>query len=427
MKQEHWTEQLREKLNGYQEPAPEGLWDDIEAALDGGTTVVRPRTASPWRRWSVAAAVVLLLAGGSLLLWHREEANEADTTATAQLTQQPVHSSPAVQSEPAITTAAPDVTNEAQTAVATTTTKEEKTVATTSYEEQTTIAPTTTHEAPMQVAPTTTEEDVLVASATTTEEVQTATAPAATETKTAKTEPTDNPLQYVWETADAVVSHSKRQMLVAALYAGDGLADRSNVDYVQMNHSLAQKYAMLNNINASRAMEPIWLTGYEEREYHERPFTIGLQVRYPLTRRLSLTSGLAYTRLKSQFTKVMKGSEVEQEQVLHDVGLPLGLQYQLLQFGHLIIYASADGQLDWNVSARMRVNGRQTDARRDRCQWSLGGSVGLSYALTPHVGLYVEPGIRHYLDNGSNIRNYFKDRPTNISLQVGVQLNVGSK
>lgn len=279
----------------------------------------------------------------------------------------------------------------------------------------------------MQVAPTTTEEDVLVALATTTEEVQTATAPAATETKTAKTEPTDNPLQYVWETADAVVSHSKRQMLVAALYAGDGLADRSNVDYVQMNHSLAQKYAMLNNINASRAMEPIWLTGYEEREYHERPFTIGLQVRYPLTRRLSLTSGLAYTRLKSQFTKVMKGSEVEQEQVLHDVGLPLGLQYQLLQFGHLIIYASADGQLDWNVSARMRVNGRQTDARRDRCQWSLGGSVGLSYALTPHVGLYVEPGIRHYLDNGSNIRNYFKDRPTNFSLQVGVQLNVGSK
>lgn len=404
MKQEHWTEQLREKLNGYQEPAPEGLWDDIEAALDGGTTVVRPRTASPWRRWSVAAAVVLLLAGGSLLLWHREEANEADTTATAQLDQQPVHS-PAVQDELAATTAAPDVTNEAQTAV----------------------APTTTHEAPVQVAPTTTEEDVLVASATTTEEVQTATAPAATETKTAKTEPTDNPLQYVWETADAVVSHSKRQMLVAALYAGDGLADRSNVDYVQMNHSLAQKYAMLNNINASRAMEPIWLTGYEEREYHERPFTIGLQVRYPLTRRLSLTSGLAYTRLKSQFTKVMKGSEVEQEQVLHDVGLPLGLQYQLLQFGHLIIYASVDGQLDWNVSARMRVNGRQTDVRRDRCQWSLGGSVGLSYALTPHVGLYVEPGIRHYLDNGSNIRNYFKDRPTNISLQVGVQLNVGSK
>lgn len=404
MKQEHWTEQLREKLNGYQKPAPEGLWDDIEAALDGGTTVVRPRTASPWRRWSVAAAVVLLLAGGSLLLWHREEANEADTTATAQLDQQPVHS-PAVQDELAATTAAPDVTNEAQTAV----------------------APTTTHEAPVQVAPTTTEEDVLVASATTTEEVQTATAPAATETKTAKTEPTDNPLQYVWETADAVVSHSKRQMLVAALYAGDGLADRSNVDYVQMNHSLAQKYAMLNNINASRAMEPIWLTGYEEREYHERPFTIGLQVRYPLTRRLSLTSGLAYTRLKSQFTKVMKGSEVEQEQVLHDVGLPLGLQYQLLQFGHLIIYASVDGQLDWNVSARMRVNGRQTDVRRDRCQWSLGGSVGLSYALTPHVGLYVEPGIRHYLDNGSNIRNYFKDRPTNISLQVGVQLNVGSK
>jgi len=33
MKQD-WTNQLRDKMAGYEEPAPEGLWDEIEKSLD---------------------------------------------------------------------------------------------------------------------------------------------------------------------------------------------------------------------------------------------------------------------------------------------------------------------------------------------------------------------------------------------------------
>jgi invasion protein IalB len=43
------------------------------------------------------------------------------------------------------------------------------------------------------------------------------------------------------------------------------------------------------------------------------------------------------------------------------------------------------------------------------------------------LGLYVEPGIRYYMDNGSAVRNYFKDKPTNVTLQMGLQLNIGNK
>ena len=35
---------------------------------------------------------------------------------------------------------------------------------------------------------------------------------------------------------------------------------------------------------------------------------------------------------------------------------------------------------------------------------------------------YIEPGIKYYFDNGSNIRNYFKYRPTNFNLQIGIRL-----
>ena len=85
MKQEQWTEQLREKLSGYQEAVPDGLWGDIEAALDEAPVKRRPVVA--WRRWSAAAAIILLLAGGSLLLWNREETKMTESAEMADVLQ----------------------------------------------------------------------------------------------------------------------------------------------------------------------------------------------------------------------------------------------------------------------------------------------------------------------------------------------------
>ena len=413
MKQEQWTEQLREKLSGYQEAVPDGLWGDIEAALDEAPVKRRPVVA--WRRWSAAAAIILLLAGGSLLLWNREEAKMAESAEMADVLQTQTEAVQTKTSETAETSepVAPLL------AAATPKVQKQKTMAEPAVLEQEEPIASIQDEqlssqgqdlAQQNEEPLTQEEATVSAFAV--------------EQKADKKDVLPQPTELF---PSVEMKRATRQPLVAALYAGDGLGDRNDVDRVQMSHDMAQKYAMLNGGGASRAAEPIWLADYEERENHERPFAIGMQLRYPLSERLSLTSGLVYTRLKSEFTKVMKGSEVEQEQMLHYVGVPLGVQYNLLQFGHLNIYSSAGGQLDWNVSARMRVKGREADIERDRCQWSLSGSIGLSYAITPALGLYVEPGIRYYMDNGSAVRNYFKDKPTNVTLQMGLQLNIGNK
>ena len=220
--------------------------------------------------------------------------------------------------------------------------------------------------------------------------------------------------------------HDSRQLL-AALFVGNGQNNRDDIARVQMSDAMAQKYNAMNAIAASRSDAPIWLANYEEREHHERPFVIGLQLCYPLNDRLSLNSGIVYTRLKSEFTKLMKGNEVEQQQLLHYIGVPLGLQYRFLQFGPLSVYASAGGQVDWNVAARMGINGSQFDIDKDLMQWSLNGGLGVSYDVTPHVALFVEPGVKYYIDNDSPVQNYFKDKPTNFSLQIGLQLNLGRK
>ena len=242
---------------------------------------------------------------------------------------------------------------------------------------------------------------------------------------------TFTPRQPVPQPRETFTPSTKRSRdshrLTAALYVGNGQYNGDDIARVQMSPNMAQKYYAVSAVSGVRSEEPIWLADYEERAHHERPFTLGLQLRYPLTERLSLTSGVVYTRQKSTFTKLMKGTEVEQQQRLHYIGLPLGLQYRLLQMGPLHVYAAAGAQADWNVSARMGVNGMQADIRRDRLQWSLNGALGVACSLTPHVSLFAEPGIRHYFDNGSPLQNYFKDKPTSLSLRVGVQLNVGTK
>ncbi len=62
---------------------------------------------------------------------------------------------------------------------------------------------------------------------------------------------------------------------------------------------------------------------------------------------------------------------------------------------------------------------------KDRPQWSLTGAIGVAYDVLPQLGIYLEPGVRYYLDNGSQVQNFFKDQPFSWSLQFGVRLNIG--
>ena len=58
MKSNDWTSQLNQRLADHQEPAPEGLWDRIEAQLDADIpqqpAIVPVSHRSTLRRWMAA-------------------------------------------------------------------------------------------------------------------------------------------------------------------------------------------------------------------------------------------------------------------------------------------------------------------------------------------------------------------------------------
>ena len=41
------------------------------------------------------------------------------------------------------------------------------------------------------------------------------------------------------------------------------------------------------------------------------------------------------------------------------------------------------------------------------------------------IGIYAEPGLSYFPDNGSRLQNYFKDKPITLNLQLGLRMNIG--
>jgi hypothetical protein len=230
--------------------------------------------------------------------------------------------------------------------------------------------------------------------------------------------PQVHPLLSAEPKANSHVEHhqQKPMRLTMGLFAQGNTNDMNNKNAVMMNPQLMHRVA------ASRA----FLLDYEEQESHNQPISFGLTVGYPLNTWLSLSSGLVYTKLNSTFTTQMPNHQIQRHQKLHYIGMPLNLQAHLLQWHGISLYLTAGAQADWNIKAESNTDRVNQVMDKDRMQWSIGGSLGLAYHIIPQLSLYAEPGIRHYIDNGSTINNYFKDKPTSFNLQLGLRFDLNS-
>ena len=158
---------------------------------------------------------------------------------------------------------------------------------------------------------------------------------------------------------------------------------------------------------------------------HHAPVSVGLQVAFGIAPRLSLSTGMVYTRTSSDFYPYAPSSSYNVHQVLHYVGIPVGLNYEFWQSGGFHAYVMAGAEADYNVKNDTEEEGvKKENAKRDRVQLSGKASLGAQYDITPKVGLYIEPGAKYYFDNGSHVENTFKDKKLNFNLQFGLRFNL---
>ncbi len=174
-----------------------------------------------------------------------------------------------------------------------------------------------------------------------------------------------------------------------------------------------------------------------EREIkHHLPVRTGLAFSYRVNERLSLESGMTYTNLTSDIRYGSDEHYFSGKQMLHYVGIPLNLRYKLLSWKRLDLYASAGVLGEKCVSGKIErdyvldnhsAETEKEDVREKPLQWSVNASAGLQLNVSSAIGLYAEPGVSYYIDNGSSVENIYKDKPCNFNLNVGVRFTFGKK
>lgn len=163
---------------------------------------------------------------------------------------------------------------------------------------------------------------------------------------------------------------------------------------------------------------------YEETKHHQ-PISVGMQVGFHLLPKLKLSTGLVYTKVSSDFISGVSDTRTVSTQDLHYIGIPLNLSYSVWEYKGLHTYVTAGGEGAVNIKNHTETDGEVKESKRDKMQWSTNASVGIQYDFIPQLGVYVEPGMKYYFDNGSQIENIFKDKKLNFNILFGLRFNIG--
>ncbi len=167
----------------------------------------------------------------------------------------------------------------------------------------------------------------------------------------------------------------------------------------------------------------------EATHEHQLPITIQLMLSRQLTRHLSLETGLSYTHLTSTTRTGSRLAYVQERQRLQYLGIPLRLGWQWYRGSHMSLYGSAGAMLELPVggnTAISHVSGGtatyKTDISLDvPCQWSMTLGLGLQYDFTPRLGIFLEPSLQYFFDDGSGLETYRTEHPLSITLPLGIR------
>lgn len=401
MKQEEWTRQLHDKLANHQMEAPEGLWADIEAKLQSQAEPVPARFVS-WRRWAVVASLFAVLSGAGIWWLFQSDGNGTVSQTSSEKVAEPLQKQMGGATD---LLAQVELTEKRQ--------NKEQPVR--EKKQNKTNAIETAQASSVERAD---AEPVADEYKPLSEHV--GTDKSASETKQSEPQPKlaekERSAELELDRQIAQLATRNTRHVNVALFANNGIGTQTSSNGVLMNYN-----------SGSMRLSPIYLVDYKEEQKHHVPVSFGLQVSYPFTDRLSLSAGIIFTWQHSEFDYWTYGELTRRKQKLYYQGVSLNLDWRLWKYRKLDVYCGAGVQTDWNVSANVETEGVEQDADRDRLQWSLGGRVGMQYNLSPRFGIYLEPSLKYYFDNGSKVKNYFKDKPANFSLQFGLRLRLKTK
>lgn len=432
----NWQKDIHDRLGSYEKDAPEGLWEGISRKLpklnDGGMLTHKPQRTAKFRMWRVAgvaaaASVALVIGYNFLGNDTKDNINIATNTTNHHnmlaSSQKPIGNEPTDICADQATHSADDLLSE-QPKLANAST-EQPTLASASTEQPT-------------LASASMETDVKEISSkeenSKEENKQTVTKPAKREDSYVLPHNPDNNLLTFNDMTERRGDEDAPSRWSVSTGAMGGLGASGTTtaygDYLVLScpgGADTKDSPMLDMSSVNRDVET--KTEYE----HHLPIRIGLSVAYALTDRLSISSGLTYTRLSSDIKDASRESKYIGEQRLHYVGIPVNVSYKVASFRWLGLYGTAgvlaekcvSGTTDEGYVENNTMKYTNThDISSKPLQMSVNAGVGIQFDFIDNVGIYAEPGLSYYFDDGSALQTIYKEKPLNFNLNVGVRFRL---
>lgn len=435
MEDELWMRKIKERLEDYAEPLPVSGWERLEKDLIASkSSQDRKLWLIPFRGWTVAVAAVLLAVISSVSVW---------------LLQSPIGEEMRHTVAPSLA-AVPDRLPEQRIP---------------SVQTEMSVVPE--YRAQKQALPMNSNRRFLLAQQldTTDDAVQEATSPSLDKQQEGlKENMSEQPTSANQETRDVVageehteqpkmehrrpsgrdklhlpVEAAKKQKAngwsvglavgnTGRLFSGNGMGD-NNLLQNSSGYGVSGRIDLSTVANGimevPEGQELVFKNGmpYLQRNAeevadieHKQPLSFGVSVRKGLGKGLSVETGLTYTYLASDVKFVGSAEKVGQK--LHYLGIPLRANWNFVDKKPFIMYVSAGGAMEKCIYGKV---GSENETVKP-LQFSVMGAVGAQYNVSGRVGIYVEPGVSYFFDDGSDILTIRKENPCNFTLQGGIRL-----
>lgn len=413
---ELWVKKWKERLEDYKEPVPDSGWEQLERAL----TPVTEKRLFPYRRWIAVAASVILVLGTSLSLYFLESST-AD-----QIRQTPL---------PVLTKSMDVMPHSPASMLPTAKVEEVKPIRRSSdahpllakqIDRSLAISLLEAATSAERMAASVASEESSATADNTIDEHQREEPSMRADTKPEDTKATRKPSGK--EKLHLSEHAAKRQAKGWAIGASVGNAGAISGS----NASIEPRRNLFRLDMASATDGVIQIPGDKTLVFqegipylqaanepidikHHQPLSFGLSVRKTLPKGFSVETGLTYTLLSSD-VKLAKSTAFENQR-LHYVGIPLRANWNFVDKKLFTLYVSAGGAVEKCVYAERAAEKLTVKP----LQLSVMGAVGAQVNVTKQLGVYVEPGVVHFFNDGSEVQTIRKDNPVSFNLQAGVR------
>ena len=164
------------------------------------------------------------------------------------------------------------------------------------------------------------------------------------------------------------------------------------------------------------------------------PVSAGINFRYDFNPRWGIGTGIVYTNLSRSFiahyvqedlTPIFEREVTNQQ---HYLGVPLDVYFNIVNTGFWNVHVRMGGMAERLIDNHFLIQNSAGDIhlheKVDPLQFSAGVGVGVEFKFTPYLGIYLDPTLRYYFDNGQP-RSLRTIQPLRFDLEAGLRFTLG--